>query len=150
MTKARAALLVALVTLILVVAIIGTYGWSYYYGPCGVSVVDEAIAKMSDINSRYGDAIELANSTARMNLTGPVSDLQALKHEAETINIPECMGDYQDYIVLSMDASTRAFIRFMAQESTQAIDDDFTRATNFIEQANKELKRINQCKPNCS
>ena len=67
---------------------------------------------------KYQDAIQLAASTSRIALSGPVSNMQGLKREADLIIVPACMSKSKEFLIQGMNASIQHFLDFMQQKSS--------------------------------
>lgn len=74
---------------------------------------DKAIESLDAIYSRWTDAATLADSTARIALSGPVGTLQSIKREAENLIIPECLTAGRASLVDGMNSIIQGFILFM-------------------------------------
>lgn len=72
------------------------------------------------ILDRWGDAVELADSTARIALDGPIAEMQAIRRDLADIDAPACLENAQGALLASMDATIKGFLLFMQN----APDDD--------------------------
>ncbi len=74
---------------------------------------DKAISELGAIYARWNDALKLADSTARIALSGPVGKLQEIKREAESHMVPECLVDSKKKMVDGMNKMIDGFMQFM-------------------------------------
>lgn len=51
---------------------------------------EEIAENLEEIAERWDDAIDIASSTSRIALSGPVSDLQEIRRETRQQEWPEC------------------------------------------------------------
>jgi len=70
---------------------------------------------------RWADAERLAFSTARIALATPIASLQALKREAEALEIHECLARAKDALNVLIGKSNEAVLRFAAQEEVTSM-----------------------------
>lgn len=90
--------------------------------PVGVQDSAAALSRIADFDKRWVDALSLASSTARIQLAGPVKDLQALSREASAMELTSCLEPGRESWVASLDASVSVFLAFMAQEQWKQAD----------------------------
>src|SRR5215207_3493981 len=73
--------------------------------------------RVTDILSRYAqewdDTVRLAGSTPRINLAGPVGQLQKTRRDVQAQEWPECGRRAQGVLIRAMDAKIDAFTAFM-------------------------------------
>ncbi len=72
-----------------------------------------SIPALNTLYSKWKDTLELAHNTARIALTGPVGNLQAIKRETETLFVPDCLVVPKQKMVKGMDKMIEGFFRFM-------------------------------------
>jgi uncharacterized protein HemX len=82
--------------------------------------INEARTKFKATMVKYQDAMQLAASTSRIALAGPVATLQTLKREADLVAVPACMKNSKDFLMQGMNTSIDHFLDFMRQKSTEA------------------------------
>jgi hypothetical protein len=81
----------------------------------------------------WNDASQVASSTARIALSGPVSELQALRRQAEALDVPLCAERAQAALLKHMDGMIESYLLFMRQENTWKQEDLMAAATKDIE-----------------
>lgn len=81
--------------------------------PC---ISEATHAQLSDILARFDDAVTLADSTPRIQLAEVIAEMQAIRREAGSLEVSECLGAIYPTLVTSMDAIIEGFTAFMAQK----------------------------------
>ncbi|MBN1535229.1 MAG: zinc ribbon domain-containing protein [Anaerolineales bacterium] len=116
---------------------------------CRKSDVDRAMADLRDIQLRWGDAIDIANSTPRIALSSPVANLQEIRRETQKVEVPHCMEELKTIYIDAMDYYIQGYMEFMQ-------DADSTLAGEYIGMGNvaalkvvEMIKEIEACAPNC-
>jgi hypothetical protein len=77
---------------------------------------------------RWFDAVEIADSTARMSLSGPVGELQAIRRELTALEAPTCAASIERSLRNMMDNTIDGFLLFMQDEPDSEISAAFNRA----------------------
>ena len=116
---------------------------------CPPEEAELAIDELQNLAEEWDDAFEVANSTSRISLSGPIGDLQEIKRDVGSLDIPDCLTDVQDNLVKAMESGIDAFIAFMGKESDQTIKNHFTLYGFFIDKYHEELSDVEECLPNC-
>lgn len=80
------------------------------------------VTNVENLLRRWDDADQVAGATPRMSLAGPVSDLQALKREAENLEVLDCAKPVKVYLVNYMDSTVSAYLDFMTCTSGDTCD----------------------------
>jgi hypothetical protein len=125
------------------------FGWFYFYGPCGVQPVKEAMYLLEQTLEKFDDANALASSTSRINLAGPIGDLQSIKRETDALVVPTCLGKSKTLLVKGMQSNIDAFLAFSSQESDTQVSSLLSNAKQQFALAIQEMKTINACAPFC-
>lgn len=82
---------------------------------CATSSVDY----MDDVDAlmaRWRDARDIANVTPRLNLAGPIADLQAIRRDVIALDTSPCVAAVTEPLAAYMDHGIQAALLFMAQE----------------------------------
>lgn len=74
---------------------------------------DKSISELNSIYARWNDALKLADSTARIALSGPVGKLQEIKREAESLMVPACLVEPKKKMIEGMNKMVDGFMQFM-------------------------------------
>lgn len=98
-----------------------------------VDLAEDYLDETDEIFDRWFDAIEIADSTPRMSLAGPVGELQAIRRETENLEYPNCAARVRRSLISMMDHTIEAFLLFMRDESESRINVEFTQASNAAE-----------------
>lgn len=129
---------------------LGAFGWFYTSGPCGTSKVNAALDEMQATFDQFDRAMNVASSTPRMGLPGPIGRMSDIAHDMGELEVPGCMVKARNLMVGAMDAGIDAFLAFMAQDTDSAVNAAFDRAASRTSLATAELERIQGCAPFCS
>jgi hypothetical protein len=116
---------------------------------CGEKAVIKASAEMKDIYSRWADSVQLAGSTSRLGLSPVISNMQALKQEADAVRIPGCLSPMKTAMVASMDEGIEAFLAFMADSADSTVSFHLSESSRQTDIYIREITRISSCAPNC-
>ncbi len=103
----------------------------------------EAVAEnLNEIAERWDDALDVASSTSRIALSGPVGDLQEIRRETRQQDWPECAQAAQQELVEMMDEMIKGFIAFMGQESESEVQEYFEKAESHRAAFRRELRAL--------
>jgi hypothetical protein len=122
----------------------------YYYGPCGVNRVNAASAVLIQEVTRFQDASKVALATSRIQLAGPVADMQEIRRASDAVAMPACMAYAHALTVDGMDAATNGMLAFMSEASNHDVAVYFEQANQSFQAATDELDRLDQCVPFCA
>ena len=74
----------------------------------------KSIDALKALHTRWVDAVHLANNTARIQLSGQIAALQAIKRDTEAALVPPCLTGPKASLVESMATTIDGFIAFMS------------------------------------
>lgn len=80
---------------------------------CTMENVKAAAGEFVLVMAEWEDALEIADATPRMNLSGPVANLQEIQRDARQVPAPACMDNFKTHLDLSMEAYIDAILAFM-------------------------------------
>lgn len=92
-----------------------------------------ARAALAEIHRQWVDAYQLALSTPRVGLAGPVGALQALARRAEEVPVPACLEGPKNDLVAGTRGGERVMRMFMSQVDEGAIIDPRLQAQARVE-----------------
>ena len=98
-----------------------------------IDLAEDFLDESGELFDRWFDAIEIADSTPRMSLAGPVGELQAIRREAENLDYPNCAVRVRRLLISVMDHSIEGYLLFMRDEAESRITAEFTQASNAAE-----------------
>lgn len=78
--------------------------------------LQESNNAIDDVFARWTDAVNVADSTSRISLSGPVSTLQTIRRDAQAITVAPCMDAAKASLISSMDNTIRGFLEFMTNQ----------------------------------
>jgi hypothetical protein len=141
-------LLIILSVLLCILVVGGGIGWHYFYGPCGLSRVKQGGLALADQFDAYHDAYNIAESTARIALAGPVLQLQQVERSTALVAVPPCMERAKEELVQANDATVQAFLAFMSQNDFE-VDAYLSQSDSHLAEFQTQLEAIEKCKPFC-
>lgn len=100
------------------------------------------LSKLNPLIEQWDDAQQIASSTSRIALAMPVSNLQQIKREVESLNPPNCAYLAHNHLVSYMNNIILAYTDFMAQKSDAVVQRDFTTANKSMELFTQEMDKI--------
>ena len=100
--------------------------------PCSPTEVQKYIDAIDDVERRFDDAYTLANSTARGSLSPVIGELQAIRRDAEDLDVPSCAEKARDNLVIYMDAVIEGFLLFLSNESDEKVGSQFITANTYF------------------
>jgi len=75
-----------------------------------------SLGRLTAFEERWSDAKALAERTPRMQLAGPVKDLQSLAREARTLELSECLEIGRPFWTAGLDAEADVVLGFLSQD----------------------------------
>jgi hypothetical protein len=134
---------------LLALAAVGMFGWVYLYNPCDPDDVGDATAFLVTQTNRYDDVYASAASGTRTSLTYPITVLQQMLVDTQSVSVPACMQTAKSELLSYMGTVIFAFQSYTAGEED-------TKIRNLVQQSNahydnfySELERISECAPVC-
>lgn len=100
------------------------------------------LAALEDLRARWLDALEIADSTARISLAGPVGELQDIRRAIGALEGPDCAAMAGVALYMHADAVVEGFLLFMQDEPESRINAKFDEAFEALEVYNKALDDI--------
>ncbi len=76
-----------------------------------------SIPALNTLYSQWKDALQLAGSTARIALAGPVGHLQTIKQQMDALSVPDCFMAPKQKMTKGMGKMIEGFLKFM-QDAT--------------------------------
>jgi len=110
--------------------------------PCSPSEINKYLDAIRDVSRRFGDAHTLASNTPRMSLPPVISDLQAIRRDAEDLEVPDCAVKAKQALVAYMNAVIDAFTAFLGQEPDSAVSAAFDEASELLAKYLEEMSRL--------
>lgn len=96
----------------------------------------------ADWLERFEDATELAASTSRMSLAGPISDMQTLARDVKDIEHPPCADMAQARMENYAATMVDAFLMFLSQEDDADVNATFDEALLLQAQVYESLAEL--------
>lgn len=94
---------------------------------------EEYLDFLSDWLVRWEDTVEIASSTSRIALAGPVGELQGLRREIGDLEGPACAKLAGVALYGHADGTINAFLLFMQEESDDEVGAAFDEAIGWLE-----------------
>lgn len=140
----------AVIAVLVVGGLFASGYWYTQYGPCGKSRVNDSLEELRASAKKFVDANDIASSTGRIALSGPVGRMQDVRAELENIETPACLEKAKKDLVAGMEDSIQAYILFMQEGEDAYIKNRFDSSAENFTSAAVEMKRIGECAPLCS
>ncbi len=77
-------------------------------------ILSTTLKSADDVMSRWDDAVTIATSTARMSLSTPIANLQAIKRDATALTVPPCLAAGKTALIKGMELMLEGYLEFMA------------------------------------
>lgn len=77
-------------------------------------ILASALKSADEIMARWDDANTVATNTARMSLSTPVTNLQAIKRDATALTVPPCLANGKAELIKGMELMLEGYLEFMA------------------------------------
>jgi PHP family Zn ribbon phosphoesterase len=142
----KKALIVVAVVLVLA---LGGFAWYYLSGPCGILAVNQSIEQLLSLDEEFNDAVKVAESTSRISLSGPISELQAIAREINDLKVPACLEPAKKYYYKSADNEIMALLAFASQEKESVVSSYIYTSLSAYGDAQDEVAKIKACAPFC-
>ncbi len=88
---------------------------------------------------RFTDALQLADSTPRIVLAGPISQMQAARRDFGGVTAPHCVQDSVALTYTAMDTYISAYTAFMGQANQATVQQQLDQAGSELQQAEAAL-----------
>lgn len=110
---------------------------------CGPTCTQQGYIEItSDIEEQWHDALDIANSTARMSLSGPIGDMQQIIRDYKKLEVPECYSSTHGLFIDSYEQTVDAFLAFMSSEEDSVVQSRFRASENTFDRAMRELWKL--------
>lgn len=125
-SRLRTALLIA--GGLLLFSIVACVGWFFVYpavsasvNPCGRYGVLDTLAPLDAAYDEFSTQATIAANTPRMNLSVPLSDMQATYNNAQSLVVPPCAQEVHEALLSYMRLELASLTAFMAQEEDAVV-----------------------------
>ena len=105
----------------------------------------KAIDAVNQVIKRWDGAVEVASSTKRTELEGPVKQLQAIKAEAEAMPVNDCTGIARAPLLNSMNTTLEAIAMFR-KETDKASEATKEKHNNGADLLAESAAQLSKCK----
>lgn len=116
---------------------------------CTEKNVQQYVDSRDLVAEKWVDAVELADSTARISLAPQIDKLQEIKREASAIEPPDCLNISHSSFIIYMDKTINSFMLFMQDAPNNSIFDAIDESNTYLQKSSDELEKILECVPNC-
>jgi hypothetical protein len=110
--------------------------------PCSAGEIKRYAEAIRDVSREFADAYTVATSAPRMSLAPVIQDLQAIRREAEDLEVPECAAPAKDALIAYMNVAIEAFTAFMSQKSDRHVATVFERANALLDDYTIEVVKL--------
>jgi len=108
------------------------------------AATQDYLARIQPLLEEWDDAVEVANSTARIALSPMVRDMQGIERDVEDVPVPDCARHGSALLIDGMDSIIDAFIAFMGDESEDTVGAKFESGFEQILAGVEELTALAQ------
>jgi len=116
---------------------------------CPEEETTAAMEAMENVAEEWDDAIDVAFSTSRIGLAGPISNLQEIKRNTGKIEAPPCLEKSRDTLVTAMQEAIDGFLAFSSDKATGLVDTHFKSYSKNIDLWAGYMANVRECLPNC-
>lgn len=81
-------------------------------------VVQASLKAVDDALGKWNDAVGVAQVTSRINLATPVTNLQTIRRETESLIVPPCLNEGKQKLLEAMKTEIEGYVAFMADTNT--------------------------------
>jgi hypothetical protein len=85
------------------------------------AATQDYLAQIQPLLEEWDDAVEVADSTARIALSPLVRDMQGIQRDVEDVTVPDCARHGSALLIDGMDSVIDSFIAFMGEESDSVV-----------------------------
>lgn len=100
------------------------------------------LESVDDLMARWQDAKSIVERAPRINLAGPVADLQAIRREAGDLAPPPCAVGVQESLESYMESVIQMVLLFMAKEPDDVVESERANVARLREQYSAALLEI--------
>jgi len=103
--------------------------------PTAVSCYEQSQSFISQLDAQttaWDDAIAIANSTSRISLSGPISNLQNIRREVSNLDYPVCAQFVYQHALEYMNSTIEGFLSFMSDDPDSVVNKHFDTASNQL------------------
>ena len=111
--------------------------------PCSVQS-KPFLARLDELAAEWDDATALANSTARVSLSGPVARMQEIRRELDSTLAPSCIARAKSELVRYMSESIEGFLLFMSQAPDYDVTLKFRSASSAMDSAKSYISQMDK------
>jgi len=109
--------------------------------------VELYITQVTQIMQEWNDAEALAQSTSRISLPQPVSQLQKIRRDVESLSAPSNAQDNQKLLLGYMDNVINTYLSFMSQDDVASVTSAISAREKLIEWLGSFTKLVNGAAP---
>jgi hypothetical protein len=110
--------------------------------PCSPSEIGKYIDSIRSVSRHFDDTSSLADSTPRNQLAVVISEMQAVRRDAEDLKVPACATDAKDALVAYMDQIITGFTIFLSQSPDSEVTAAFNKAKELLTKYTDTVDKI--------
>ena len=88
---------------------------------------------MNELSSEWDSVNKLAGVSPRIQLVTPISDMQDIRHQFDSLTVPECAQLSHDKLMSYMDSTIDGYMSFMSQDEDSTVNSCFDNASRYFD-----------------
>ncbi len=112
--------------------------------PTCYELTEEYRESVDAIVDEWDDALQIANSTARMSLAGPLGELQEINRSTKQVDVPECASLSHGSLLSYQEKTIEGFLSFMAQAEDSTVNAQFDVAAAHLRRWANSYAELNE------
>jgi hypothetical protein len=109
---------------------------------CAPEHIKDAATAVHRLMRAFDDSAQIAQNSAREQLTAPITGLQAVRRQSEDLQVPACLTTLKNLQLAYMNAVITTLISFVGGAKADALNSEITLARNNRTAYNAELERL--------
>lgn len=109
---------------------------------CAPEHIKDAANAVHRLMRAFDDAAQIAQNSAREQLTAPITGLQAVRRQSEDLQVPACLNMLKNLQLAYMNTEITTLISFVGGAKADALNSEITLARSNRAAYNAELERL--------
>jgi hypothetical protein len=109
---------------------------------CAPEHIKDAANAVHRLMRAFDDSAQIAQNSAREQLTAPITALQAVRRQSEDLQVPACLSTLKNMQLAYMNAVITTLISFVGGAKADALNSEIILARTNRAAYNAELERL--------